>query len=209
MIGNHWTLLASCTDKALGLVNNQRIRIEEQQAVALIDQGKARLAEKPVDPSTWLLRQLQEWMIPDALGPEISTPSQQNAIDETVFSGGLRRLFVDGADLNWHCGKIGLREMVGTRLSEANGAKMDLFMLFRLAALECTDRWVNDPIGLRIHVYGEEYSRERPYDPDDPDDDVIFYAGPFYSREWELFAGKALSRRHSRKPAPLALAYFF
>jgi hypothetical protein len=179
------------SDKALGLKKGSRIRLEEEEAVKLIDKGIAWPNKKPDDPPYKLLQRLQKLLDPDVLGPKVTEPEQMSFIDELIFPDGVRKAFAKGAQLHWYTGKTGLRELVGTKMSSADGANSDLFMLFRLATFECTDRWQWKSEECTEHVYGEEYARERPDDPSDPHDRAIRYAGPFYG-DWEFFAGHAL-----------------
>ena len=186
----NWILLGSVSDENLGIIKDQKFGLPERDAINLIDTGIARLAQLPKRPPTYLPSVVKDLVTKiEFLGPAITDQSILTRINEEVFPRGIRQALVDGQALHWKRGKVGLRELVGTRLSQSRNQNLDIFFLFRFVAFECIDRWIHDRSGLKKQVYGQEYASER---PDAPDDFSIELHAQKYSSEWHAFAAEAL-----------------
>ena len=186
-----WHVIARCSDVGTGLVKGEETELPADVALELVLSQRAWISRKPDRPPYTLLQFLQGKIAQtELLGPPHLDVTQLAAIQEAVFAGGIRQSLVAGHPLKWWCGKTGLREMAGRRLSKIDDDRLDPFFLLRFLAFESAARWARNQEGLREQVYGQEYARKLP-DPLD-DFDVLLLSREL-SGEWHDFTAEALT----------------
>ena len=186
-----WKLVIEQLEPRSGLASGDEVELSESEAIELIASGFAWPAERPSEPAYTLLEDLQAKVGNiELLGPCIENERQIKAVHEALFTGNLRRSFVEDRSVNWVQGKIGLRDIVGRRLSQSKHNDFDLFALFRcvtftMAGLKSVRR---SELERKIHAH--EYGRRRSQSANDPNRS-IFLAG--LSEPWLTFTVNALN----------------
>ena len=163
-----WKLEIQRSDPDLGYKERDEIELPEAKAIELIANGQAWFAEKPEVPPSALLHQLQTKVkLIEQLGPKLENSSQFAELNEKLFPHHVRQTFVDDCSVYWVRGKVGLRDLVGRRLSQWDSDEFDLFALLRLIAFASIPRWRGNQNDLQHHLHTHEYNRCHPGERED------------------------------------------
>ncbi len=156
-----WTLIKR--DELNG--DFHEVECSETEAIEVLSVGMGRLAKSPTSPPIGLLNLLRERVADlDVLGSEITEPQVLVRIVKKIFPSAVRQTFFEDHELFWRKGKIGLRELVGRRLSQCSDPTCDLFYHFSLATFGGSVWPSNSLPELRERTYGSELYRSPPAD---------------------------------------------